>query len=307
VRRRVSLVARVVFGAGGLAFLVVAFAQTWDRGSDVVVPPWWRLLAALVCITLAMSLAYRGWAALFPGVRSRPLAAGFFVAQLGKYVPGAVWQAVGQVGYAARGEVTVPRAATAFVVFSLTQAAAGAVVGATVAVAVPGLAWWVRVAALAAVLLVVLLDRRWMIWAIGVYRRRRPGAEPVEGLVPAQRAILVSCGWSIGVMLAMGATFVALIGGLEARVPVHAAVPAYALAWTAGFLAVPFPSGVGVREAVLIMVLGPTTGTAPLIAASVYFRLAQMVAEVLLIVATGGWRQRLAARVGGPPAVADDA
>lgn len=301
MRRRLGLVARVTFGLAGLSFLAVAFWQTWDRSTDVVLPAWWRLVAAVLLVTAAMALAYRAWAALLPrAVRSRPLAAGFFVAQLGKYVPGAVWQAVGQVGYATRAEVSVARAATAFVVFSLTQATAGAVVGAAVAAAVPGLTWWLRAAAIAALALALALDRRWMVALIGLYRRWRPapeGREPVQDLVPAQGAIIRSCGWSVGVMLAMGAAFVVLLGGLGTAVPVTAAVPAYALAWTVGFLAVPFPSGLGVREAVLIALLGALTGAAPLIAASVYFRLAQMLAELLLILVTRDWRSGVAARV----------
>ncbi|HVM14261.1 MAG TPA: lysylphosphatidylglycerol synthase domain-containing protein [Egibacteraceae bacterium] len=323
MRKRLGTAARVLFGLAGAAFLIVAFWQTWDRSTDVVVPAWWRLVVALALIALAMSLAYRAWAQLFERpVRSRSLAAGFYISQLGKYVPGAVWQAVGQVGYARRAEVSLPRAATAFAVFAFTQAAAGALVGAGVALFVPGLAWWLRFGAVAAAALVILLDRRWMVWAIGVYRRVRPadadgdaddaatsgedkrtgqndrrepvsnhGREPVESLVPSQRAILGACAWSVGVMLAMGLAFVVLLGGLGTTAPsLPAAVSGYTLAWTMGFVAVPFPSGLGVREAVLIAVLGPTTGAAPLIAASVYFRLAQMLAEVLLILATRDWR-----------------
>lgn len=310
MRKRLTTVARVLFGMGGVAFLVVAFWRTWDRSTDMVVPAWWRLAAACALIGLAMSLAYRAWAQLFERpVRSRSLAAGFFVSQLGKYVPGAVWQAVGQVGYASRAQVSLPRAATAFVVFSFTQAAAGAVVGAGVAFVIPGLSWWLRLGALAGLTLVVLLDRRWMVWAIGVYRRLRPAPddtrEPVTDLVPSQRAILSSCAWSIGVMLAMGGAFVVLLNGLGTISPaVPAAVSGYTLAWTVGFLAVPFPSGLGVREAVLIAVLGGMAGTPHLIAASVYFRLAQMLAELLLILLTRDWRgslSRVTAATRSPP------
>lgn len=303
MRRHLGVLARALFGIAGLAFLAVAFWRTWDRSTDVVVPQWWRLVAAFVLLTVAMALAYRAWAQLLPrAVRARPLAAGFFVAQLGKYVPGAVWQAVGQVGYATRAEVSLPRAATAFAVFAFTQAGAGALVGAGVAVLVPGLAWWLRLAAVAGLAFVVLLDRRWMVWAIGVYRRHRPapgGNGTPDDLVPDQAAILRSCAWSIGVVLAMSTAFVVLVGGLATGVPAPAAVSAHALAWTAGFLAVPVPSGLGVREAILIVVLGPSTGAAELIAASVYFRLAQMLAELVLIVLSRQWRR---GRVGRGPA-----
>lgn len=299
MRKRLTKAARAIFGIAGVGFLVVAFSRTWDRSTGMVVPAWWRLAVACALIAVAMSLAYRAWAQLFKRpVRSRSLAAGFFVAQLGKYVPGAVWQAVGQVGYATRADVSLPRAATAYAVFSFTQAAAGAIVGAGVALFVPGLEWWLRLGALAALGLVVLLDRRWMIWAIGVYRRLRPDPdetrEPVTALVPSQAAILRSCGWSVGVMLAMGLAFVVLLGGLGTIAPsLPAAVTGYTLAWTVGFIAVPFPAGLGVREAVLIALLSGMAGIPHLIAASVYFRLAQMLAEVLLILITRDWRSHV--------------
>lgn len=298
MRRRLGAFARALFGVAGLAFLAVAFWQTWDRGDQAIVPAGWRLGAAFLALAAAMSMSYRAWAALFPrDLRTRRLAAGFFVAQLGKYVPGAVWQAVGQVAYATRAQVSVARAATAFAVFAVAQAGAGAIVGAGVAVVVPGLAWWVRLAALAALGLVLLLDRRWMVWAIGRYHRRRSqgGApsNPVQpDVVPSQAAILRSCGWSMGVMLAMGTAFIVLIGGLVAPLPRPAVMSAHSLAWTVGFLAVPVPSGVGIREAVLIVILGTWTDTASLIATSVYFRLAQMLAELMLIGATRDWRRR---------------
>jgi uncharacterized membrane protein YbhN (UPF0104 family) len=63
-----------------------------------------------------------------------------------------------------------------------------------------------------------------------------------------------------------------------------ASVPGFALAWTAGFLALPFPAGVGIREVVLIAVLGRAGGTAPLIGASVAHRLLSIVAELAMMV-----------------------
>lgn len=309
--RWIGRLARTAFGLAGLVFLAVAFWQTWDRSTEVVVPAWWRLVAAFVLLTVAMALTYRAWAQLLPpGVRGRPLAAGFYLSQLGKYVPGGVWQAIGQVGYATRAEVSLPRAATAFVVFAFTQASAGAVVGAGVAVFATELVWWLRLAVLGPLVLVVLLDRRWMVWVISWYRRRRPepllnaasgsdddaGAaaadprEAVQDLVPAQAAILRAGAWCIGVILAMGSAFAVLVTGLIPEASVPTVVSGHAMAWTVGFVAVPFPSGLGIREAVHILLLGPSIGTATLIAASVYFRLAQMLAELTLIAASRSWR-----------------
>jgi uncharacterized membrane protein YbhN (UPF0104 family) len=49
-----------------------------------------------------------------------------------------------------------------------------------------------------------------------------------------------------------------------------------------GYLAVPFPSGIGIREGALALVL-PATGLAPLVAVSGIHRLVSMVAELLVL------------------------
>jgi uncharacterized membrane protein YbhN (UPF0104 family) len=53
---------------------------------------------------------------------------------------------------------------------------------------------------------------------------------------------------------------------------------AFALSWTLGFLVLPLPSGIGVREAVLIAAL--PVGAGPLLAASLAQRLLAMGADV---------------------------
>jgi uncharacterized membrane protein YbhN (UPF0104 family) len=60
-------------------------------------------------------------------------------------------------------------------------------------------------------------------------------------------------------------------------------VPAFAVAWTTGFLAVPFPSGIGIREGVLIAATGSPSGAASVIAASIVHRLVTMVGEIVMI------------------------
>ena len=53
-----------------------------------------------------------------------------------------------------------------------------------------------------------------------------------------------------------------------------------------GFLAVPFPSGIGVREAVLIATVASPSGAGPVIVASVVHRLVTMLGELVMIAIT---------------------
>ncbi len=85
---------------------------------------------------------------------------------------------------------------------------------------------------------------------------------------------------------------------------------AYAFAYVAGMLAFVFPSGVGVREAVLAGSLGKELGSGVALAWAVLLRLWQIAIELAFVgLLTLAHRLRGAPRDGGPPAVtaADDA
>jgi uncharacterized membrane protein YbhN (UPF0104 family) len=67
------------------------------------------------------------------------------------------------------------------------------------------------------------------------------------------------------------------------------AIFAFAAAWTVGFVALPFPSGIGVREAALVGLLGLPSEF--VVAASVAHRLVTIVGEIAVSV-TAMVRQR---------------
>jgi uncharacterized membrane protein YbhN (UPF0104 family) len=75
---------------------------------------------------------------------------------------------------------------------------------------------------------------------------------------------------------------------------VASATGAFAAAWAIGYLAVPFPAGLGIREAVLIALL--PTDPALLIAAAAVHRLVSMCAEVAMAALTTAVARRQAAR-----------
>jgi uncharacterized membrane protein YbhN (UPF0104 family) len=139
-----------------------------------------------------------------------------------------------------------------------------------------------RLLSLCGLVLVPLLRRRWMVSAVNALARLTKRAWP-EDLVPAQDRILRSYGWAVASLGGGGAAFAVLATSVDAPRSIAAAVPAFALAWTAGFLALPFPSGVGIREAVLIGILAEPGRAAPMIAASLAHRLVSMVVELTLI------------------------
>ena len=97
--------------------------------------------------------------------------------------------------------------------------------------------------------------------------------------MPPQRAIVIA--WAAGVVT-VGVTSVAYLVLLAGFGRVHdpfRVVAAYATAWTAGFIAVPIPSGLGVRESILAGIMPSGFPSSVIVAASVYHRLAAIATE----------------------------
>jgi uncharacterized membrane protein YbhN (UPF0104 family) len=283
VRKRLGTAIRLLFGLVGLAFLAIAFRSNWDRSRQQILPSAWSFGGASALALGGLSFGARGWVSLLSGEASdSALARGFYTSQLGKYVPGALWQAAGQIGMAARAGVTTSRAVTAFPIHAIAQAAAGGTVGAGLLLVGWKTALAIRFASLSGLLLLPLLRRRWMVKALDVLSSLVNRDWP-ESYVPSQARILRSYGLAVIWVSASGAGFMLLASSVHATPSMAPAVPAFALAWTAGFLALPFPSGIGVREVVLIAVLGGSGSAAPLVGASVAHRLVTMAAEVVMI------------------------
>jgi uncharacterized membrane protein YbhN (UPF0104 family) len=266
---------RAALGLVALVALGFAFAQTWDRSRGLLVPGWPQLLGAGALIAIGLYCGGQGWVYLLERRGSRALAATFYLSQIGKYIPGAIWQPAGQLSMAVASGVPTHIAATAVPVYMLTLIAAGGTVGLGL-LAVEGLGPR-RGLALLGVALVLLLKRAWMARTLDRLHARFDRV-PSGDAVPGQRQILASYAWSLGVMVTTGAAFFLLLTPGVAGVPVLAAVSAFAAAWTVGFLVLPVPAGLGIREAVLVGALA--TNAAPVIAASIFYRLVSIVIEL---------------------------
>jgi SAM-dependent methyltransferase len=285
----------------GFAFLVVALIDTWDRSQRLLRSPV-RLGCSFVIVLLALVLWARAWSALF-GHEADPRALhhGFYLSQLGKYVPGGIWQAAGLVSLGRDAGAELGQASTAFVVLAVTQVAGAATVGGIAAIAAPDLPTAFRILVIAGLGLIALVYRGWMVAAL------RLGARVVKrldvSLVPPQRAILRSYAWSVAATAVAAAAYAVLAQPGRAGLAI-AAEAAFATAWWIGFVAVPFPSGIGIREAVLLGALRASLGSGVVLGAAIGQRLVSIAAELTLITVTGTrriQRSRATANVAGVP------
>jgi uncharacterized membrane protein YbhN (UPF0104 family) len=280
-RRRVLNAALLLAGLAGIAWVV---AESVTAAQGKVLPSLPALfLAGLFAIMTILSSA-RAWVALFSDLvdtraRRAALRGTFYLSQLTKYVPvGGVLQAASQLTLARSAGVPTRRIAVAFPVSVIGAVAAGGTLGAGL-VFDTGLSRGIRVLALFGSATVLLLHRGLMARAIQLGRRYVKRI-PDSSELPTQRDIFAFYGWALLTIGAACFAYSVLLLSVTPSVNGATVFCAFAVSWVIGFLAVPIPAGVGVREAMLIALV-PGVGAAPLLAASLALRLLSIGAEIL--------------------------
>ena len=315
--RSVTRTLRVAVALLALTLLTLTIARQWDAVVDALVrmgPGWFAL--SLVAAMVGLGFTSLAWRTLLAALGSPlPLGPGtrvFFLAQVGKYLPGAVWPFVAQMELGKTLGVPRQRSAVAGLLFVGLHCATGLLVAsATLPFASPEAAehyWWVL--ALTPVLLIVLhprvlsplLDRAF--WLL-----RRPPLDRHLSLGSTVRA----CGFLLVTWAFYGLSLLALARplGLSGSGSFFLATGAYALAWSAGVMVLGLvPAGIGVREvvlgAVLLTVLPAGAATAVVAASRVVQTLGDALWALVAGVALRGSMRRAAAEAEGPGMVAAD-
>ena len=280
MRRRLLPAAGLLIAAVGAAFVVRALVRDWDEARDAITgaSAGWLVATPLLAAAgmTAIAVPWADAVRLLGGAVDRGRAVGwYFVGELGKYVPGGVWPVVGR-GELLRKRGDVPGAvAYASVALSLVALYLAAML---VAVALlpfglagdddPGPALWLLLLLPAGLLALHPRPLRLAVSTLEAIARR-----PLDVSLPRwPAAIRLVVSYAPAWVLIAGATFSAaraLDGDAEAGRVALAAV----VSWIAGFLAVPVPGGIGVREAVFTAAAGldPGVGAAAAVVARVAF------------------------------------
>ena len=110
------------------------------------------------------------------------------------------------------------------------------------------LAGWLRALCALGLATPLLLHRSWM---TALMRRLGPRlrVEATEIDPPDQGAIIRSWLWSLLPVTGFGLAYGLIVHDLEPGVGVWRGAVAFAMAWAIGFALIPFPAGLGVREA----------------------------------------------------------
>jgi hypothetical protein len=216
-----------------------------------------------------------GGPSLPPAVRVRL----FMIANLGRYVPGKVWQIAGLVALSRKWGIPAQTATAAAILGQGLALLSALFIGlGSVWTLADGASWkWVVPVCLISGIAFGLfppvfsaVTRAWF---------RVAGTPEPEGLAPSDAirwltvAFLNWCAYSLA--------FGMLVSGLGLQAPILSAASAFAAAYVLGYVAVFAPAGLGVREATLTLLLTPHFGVTTAGAVAVTARLWTTVIEVI--------------------------
>jgi hypothetical protein len=297
-RRTIRLVVFVL----GIVGLIIAVRRGLDESRGQVLPDPPALIVAGALTLASIALAARAWTELFDGRHDRrALAGSLYASQLTKYLPaGGFVQAASQVSMTVTAGAGVGQAATAAAGWAFTTVVAGCTLAAGLVFAA-SLPPWLRALSLCGLLAPLLLHRRALAFALHAAHRliRRV---PDPDVLPTQRRILVCFAWSLGNAITGSAAYAVILSGQDTDANPVTIASAFALSWVVGFLIFPFPSGIGVREAVLVAVV-PGASSAALVAASLALRFLVLASELVATVGNQvlARRERRAGSTSGAP------
>jgi hypothetical protein len=284
VPRRWRLLLQIVVAVIVLAFVGWKVAENWNSYRSLTfaleLRPGWLLLS-LASLAVVSALQIESWRRILAGW-AQPLrflagARIWFLANLGRYVPGKVWSVAGMVVLAEQEGVQRWAAAASAVA---VQAVGLGTAAALVAAATPHAASPLRLAGAAIVALgtVGLLAWKGALARLG----RIVGATAEWRALPAG-AVLAGASLTLLSWCAYGFAFWSLGRGLglPPALPLADAAGVFALGYILGLLALFAPGGIGVREGVFYVLLTPYLGVGGALALSVASRLELTVTEAV--------------------------
>lgn len=274
--RRTALkgAAGVAIALGGLAFAVRALISGDSTVSLAPERP--ALLGVAVVLGLfAMGTVGLNWWAILRSLKTQPsipkVIAAYYPGQLGKYLPGGLWPIVG------RGELLfrtgTPRSvayASVAISLLLTYLAAAVVAIPTgVTIALAGRSILVQVTVAAALLAAIAVVVHPKVFAIAERIATRLLHREWELEFPPWHVTIAIVATSTISWALIGLTTWLVASAYDVAWPIGSTISATALSWLAGFLVIPVPGGIGVREAAFIAAMpGPSEAEAALVAIS---------------------------------------
>lgn len=294
---RIQIARRWLGAAVGLASAAYFVGEVWRRWPDIAALPWSAsvvgALASAVLLQLSSALL-DGWSwawllrAMHVDAGSREAIAIFGVAQFSKYLPGNVAQHVGRIEEARKRGWQTGRVVLSMLMENGFAVFAGALVAGAGVLMLPGRDDQTTRTAVAAVGLFAGS-------IVGGLVLQRLLARPPAFLrrwLATENAILFRASLLLAYLsvhllsyVAIGGGLVLILHGLLGSWPpgLWRAPAAVAVSWLAGYLVPGAPAGLGVREATLTALLGPSLGVGVVVSAALLWRVAALATDVAML------------------------
>lgn len=246
----------VVAGLLAMGFVVRALLrdrETIGDALEVAAPGWVALAFVLAGVGMvAIALPWRPVLRVLGGrLPAAQVVARYFVGELGKYLPGGVWPILGRGELARRAGVPRP-AAYGSVLLSLAALYLAAmlvvVVGLPAIVGGDGAGWLVALVLLP--IGVAALHPRVLRALVAVLAR--VARRPIDVIIPSWGTTILLVVRYVPAWLAIGGATWAVARSLDPSAAPFEVGTAAVLSWIVGFVVVPVPGGVGVREAAFV-------------------------------------------------------
>lgn len=261
-----------------LAFCSYGLAAAWPQVHPALSQlHWYYMAVSLIAAMAGSACMMMAWRALLADLGSRlpvPVAARVtFVAQLGKYLPGAVWSFAAHVELGHDFQVPRRRGAASVVVALAVSVAVGLLIAAAaLPLSSPDVVRrYLPVLAVVPVILICLVPpilHRLLNFALRLIRQ-----EPLERPL-SWRGLGIAIGWNVVGWFLYGIQVWLLVTDVT-RDGTHSmllAVGAYSLAFTLALVLVVFPGGIGARELILVAALEPMIAHGPALAVALATR-----------------------------------
>jgi uncharacterized membrane protein YbhN (UPF0104 family) len=269
-----------------LTFCCLGLALEWPevhRALDNM--HWYAVTGALGAAMASAACMMLAWRRLLADLGSRlPLCVAArvtFVAQLGKYIPGGLWSLAAQVELGHDFQVPRRRGVASVIIWMAGLLAVGLLIGAAGALFTHAAAAERYLLFLAAIPVIALclappILHRLLNFALRVVRQ-----EPLEQQV-SWRGLAGALAWIVSGWILLGVQIWLLVANL-ANDGIHSlliALGAYALACSVAMLLVVFPSGIGVREVILVAALAPVLNPGAALAVALVGRVVTTVSDI---------------------------
>ena len=286
--------------AFGVAFVADHWAETRDAVQQLGPAPVALALAFGAAGQVTAMLAWRSLVAdLGHPLPYRTAARVFYVSQLGKYIPGSVWQLAALVELGRQHRVPRKDLAVSGVVALLVSVITAGLFGGLLLLlgGVHEARHWLWTAPVAVLVAVAVLHPRIAVPIVNLglrLIRRQPLDRPWT-----EAGMLRMAAWQTVTWVLLGLQCWALVVGLGAptRDSLLPAIGGFDVAYALGMLFLPAPAGAGIREAVLGALLSGQLSSGAVVVAVLVSRVLLAVLDVafgLSAAATGGWPGRRA-------------